>query len=87
MRLIEVIQDDENNKLYLILEYIGRGHVLSKQYWRAYFEEKGRNEQNILVEAFDEEECEEWPLDPENLRIYARDFFRGLEYSLEIQFI
>eukprot|EP00828_Plagiopyla_frontata_P045215 TRINITY_DN7671_c0_g1_i1.p3 TRINITY_DN7671_c0_g1~~TRINITY_DN7671_c0_g1_i1.p3 ORF type:complete len:183 (-),score=27.28 TRINITY_DN7671_c0_g1_i1:745-1293(-) len=33
VRLYEVIKDNEKNKMYLVMEYLSKGSVMSKRYW------------------------------------------------------
>lgn len=69
VKLVEVIDDPEERKLYLIMEYVKKGSIGSKQYWKSQ------------GQVIDYEKGEQPPSIPlEKLRSYLRDFLLGLDY-------
>ncbi|CAD8118493.1 unnamed protein product [Paramecium sonneborni] len=69
VRLVEVIDDPEERKLYLIMEYVKKGSINSKQYWKS----EGVN--------IDWDEGEKPPkISCEKIRKYLRHFLLGLDY-------
>jgi [calcium/calmodulin-dependent protein kinase] kinase len=67
VKLFEVIDDPDNDKLYLVMELVKKGALGSKTYWKC--------------ENIDISEDSSTPLVPlEKLRKYARDFLKGLNY-------
>ena len=67
VKLQEVIDDPDNDKLYIVMELVKKGALGSKTYWKC---------ENVLLEDDSPVPCV--PL--EKLRKYARDFLNGLNY-------
>lgn len=66
VRLHEVIDDPEERKLYIIMDYVKKGSINSKTYWKS--EGVNLNGNNIPK------------LEIERLRRYIREFLLGLDY-------
>lgn len=70
VRLFEVINDpSENQKIYLVMEFLGKGALLSKNYWKK--EIKSTSSKQFPTK-----------LTEEKAKSYFREFFLGLDYSL-----
>lgn len=69
MKLFEVIDDPEERKLYLIMEYVKKGSINSKAYWKA---------EGVNVNWEDGELPPKISMD--KIRKYLRDFLMGLDY-------
>ena len=67
VKLFEVIDDPENDKLYLIMELVKKGALGSKTYWKS---------ENLILEEDSPSPC----ISLERLRKYLRDFLVGLHY-------
>ena len=67
VKLIEVIDDPDNDKLYIIMELVKKGAIGSRTYWK---------NENVFLN-----EDEPLPLiELDRIRKYARDFLMGLDY-------
>jgi hypothetical protein len=67
VKLFEVIDNKDADKLYLVMELIKKGAVMSKGYWKA--------ELNI-----DETEADKKTLGEDKARKYFRHLILGLDY-------
>jgi serine/threonine protein kinase len=75
VHLFEVIDDPTDSKLYLIMEYVKKGAVMSKAYWR--YEE---NENPQKKKKTDEEPEKGRRLTVQKARKYFRELVLGLDY-------
>ena len=67
VKLIEVIDDPDNDKLFLIMELVKKGALGSKTYWKC---------EGVVLD-----EDDPLPVIPvDRIRSYARDFLLGLDY-------
>ena len=66
VRLHEVIDDPEERKLYIIMDYVKKGSINSKTYWKS-------EGVNLDGNNFPK-------LEIERLRRYIREFLLGLDY-------
>ncbi|KAM3139239.1 hypothetical protein pb186bvf_008649 [Paramecium bursaria] len=66
VRLHEVIDDPEERKLYIIMDYVKKGSINSKTYWKS----EGKNIDGNNIPK----------LEIERLRRYIREFLLGLDY-------
>ena len=79
MKLFEVIDDEGADKLYLVMEYMKKGAILSKSYFK--FEQTGNKEDIGFNEALQLQEQEEKKtLTFDKAKQYFRDFLLGLDY-------
>lgn len=75
MKLYEVIDDPNNDKLYLVMEYVKRGAVMSRNYWRQSTKSKGiGNEEG--------EGNKNRTLSEEKAKKYFRHLVLSLDYSI-----
>lgn len=79
VKLVEVIDDPNNDKIYIAMEYIKKGSVLSKNYWR-YESSKGLNE-------VDPENMKKNRLNEEKAKKYFRHLILALDYCKHHSFI
>ena len=77
VRLFEVIDDPEDEKLYLVMEYMKKGAILSKNFWK-YINEENK-------EKNDEDNEEKKPITPDVALKYFREFLLGLDYRNQIK--
>lgn len=75
VKLYEVIDDPNNDKLYLVMEYVKRGAVMSRNYWRQSTKSKG-----IGGEAGDGNISK--TLSEEKAKKYFRHLALSLDYSI-----
>ena len=73
MQLYEVIDDPEKDKLYLVMEYMEKGSILSKGFFK-----KLKNSESILDEI--DEKHINTKLTEDQCRHYFGDFIKGLYY-------
>ncbi|CAD8047862.1 unnamed protein product [Paramecium primaurelia] len=76
VQLFEVIDDPNKDKLYLVMEYMGKGSILSKGFFK-----KQKTTSNILDEIEDKNPLSR--LTEEQCRHYFSDFIKGLYYLHE----
>ncbi|CAK92905.1 unnamed protein product (macronuclear) [Paramecium tetraurelia] len=76
VQLYEVIDDPKQDKLYLVMEYMGKGSILSKGFFK-----KNKETSNILDEIEDKNINQR--LTEEQCRHYFSDFIKGLDYLHE----
>ncbi|CAD8196625.1 unnamed protein product [Paramecium pentaurelia] len=76
VQLYEVIDDPKQDKLYLVMEYMGKGSILSKGFFK-----KNKQTSNILDEIEDKNINQR--LTEEQCRHYFSDFIKGLDYLHE----
>ncbi|CAK88262.1 unnamed protein product (macronuclear) [Paramecium tetraurelia] len=76
VQLFEVIDDPNKDKLYLVMEYMGKGSILSKGFFK-----KQKTTSNILDEIEDKNPLSK--LTEEQCRHYFSDFIKGLYYLHE----
>jgi len=67
VKLYEVIDDQDEAKIYLVMDLLKKGSINSKAYWKV---EKGK--------AYKEDE--KYKISEEKLKKYFRDFLLGLDY-------
>ena len=67
----EVIDDPEERKLYIIMDYVKKGSINSKTYWKS----EGVNLDGNNMPK----------LDIERLRRYIREFLLGLDYCKKVK--
>lgn len=75
MQLYEVIDDPEKDKLYLVMEFMEKGSILSKGFFK-----KLKNTESILDEIDDKHS----QLTEEQCRHYFADFIKGLYYCKSV---
>ena len=78
MKLFEVIDDSEADKLYLVMEYMKKGAILSKTYFK--YEEKMLKDLNFDAMMQNQELQDNKTLTYEKAQKYFRDFLLGLDY-------
>jgi [calcium/calmodulin-dependent protein kinase] kinase len=71
VKLYEVIDDPAEDKLYLIIEFMEKGSIGSKSYWKE--------------EGFDAD-APKPSLPAERLRKYIREFLMGLDYRKSLRY-
>ena len=71
VKLIEVIDDPHEDKLYMIIEFMEKGSINSKAYWKS---------QNIILDPEGPPPCISAPA----LHRYIREFLLGLHYRKDI---
>ncbi|CAD8115080.1 unnamed protein product [Paramecium sonneborni] len=76
VQLFEVIDDPKQDKLYLVMEFMGKGSILSKGFFK-----KNQKTSNILDEI--DEKNINYKLNEEQCRHYFSDFIKGLDYLHE----
>jgi [calcium/calmodulin-dependent protein kinase] kinase len=77
VNLIEVIDDDEKDKLYLVMEYMKKGAILSSTFWKNHLD----NSKNSMVESrMSSSMAFPTCLPPDIARKYFREFLLGLDY-------
>jgi [calcium/calmodulin-dependent protein kinase] kinase len=77
-KLYEIIDDPEDDKLYLVMEFVKKGSLNSKSYWDSEFHTKGQ--EVLLVNPAPEKEKKLRVLPLKKLKKYCRDFLLGLDY-------
>jgi len=78
VKLFEVIDDSEADKLYLVMEYMKKGAILSKTYFK--YEEKMLKDLNFDAMMQNQELQDNKTLTYEKAQKYFRDFLLGLDY-------
>lgn len=76
VRLFEVIDDPDHNNLYLVMEYIKKGAVLSKNYWK---DEKAKTEE-FKLNMEENGQRKENRLTEEKAKKYFRHLILALDY-------
>ena len=83
VRLFEVIDDPNADKIYLVMEFVQRGAVMSKQYWKTEKTKTITNAEEHTNEDSIEEEDSEFhgrTLSEQKARKYFRDLILGLDF-------
>eukprot|EP00330_Aristerostoma_sp_ATCC50986_P002572 CAMPEP_0114599644 /NCGR_PEP_ID=MMETSP0125-20121206/22172_1 /TAXON_ID=485358 ORGANISM="Aristerostoma sp., Strain ATCC 50986" /NCGR_SAMPLE_ID=MMETSP0125 /ASSEMBLY_ACC=CAM_ASM_000245 /LENGTH=271 /DNA_ID=CAMNT_0001806897 /DNA_START=324 /DNA_END=1140 /DNA_ORIENTATION=- len=83
VKLFEVIDDPNTDKLYLVMEFVKKGAVLSKQYWKMEADQK--NDESIDFSDSDDEirdALKKKVLSEEKAKKYFRHLILGLEMKL-----
>jgi len=81
VKLFEVIDDPNTDKLYLVMEFVKKGAVLSKQYWKMEADQK--NDESIDFSDSDDEirdALKKKVLSEEKAKKYFRHLILGLDY-------
>ena len=85
VRLWEVIDNEKNDKLYLVIDFIHKGAIMSKRYWKKERKEEVEKTTNILDEEFQNlsmcstKDQPKFLSEAKSLK-YFRDFLLGLDY-------
>lgn len=74
VKLVEVIDDPDNDKLYLVMEFVKKGAISSKAYWRT---------EGVTVDWEGGERAP--PISVYRLQKYVRDFLLGLDYRTPLR--
>lgn len=82
VKLFEVIDDPNEDKLYLIMELVKKGAVLSKTYWKQENHSAGEadNSEEWINEKFKR------TLNESKAKKYFRQLILGLDYSKKLYF-
>lgn len=79
VQLYEVIDDAAADKLYLVMEFMKKGAVLSKSYFK-YEEKSSKEDLNFDTLLQNQELQEKKTLTCKKAQKYFRDFLLGLDY-------
>jgi [calcium/calmodulin-dependent protein kinase] kinase len=86
VKLYEVIDDNRKDKLYLVMDFVKKGAIMSKRYWRKENKENERPSMTILDESLigdttmiKKEEKSKFLPEAKCLK-YFREFMLGLDY-------
>jgi len=76
VKLVEVIDDPNNDNLYIAMEYIKKGAVLSRNYWRNELNKVG----GAALNEIDSENMKMNRLTEEKAKKYFRHLVLALDY-------